>query len=44
VALLAITRRAFEYGVDVAGLARQIAVLTCEFKTRGQVIKQRPLD
>ena len=43
VALLAITRRAFEYGIDVARFARQVAVLPGEFETCRQVIKKSAL-
>jgi hypothetical protein len=39
VARRALARRAFEYGVGVARLARQIAVLPEEFEARGEVIE-----
>lgn len=40
----AILRCAFENGVDVAGLAGQIAVLAGKLEARGQVIKRGAID
>jgi len=39
----AIVRRAFEDGIDVAGFTGQVAVLSEEFKTCGQVVETRAL-